>query len=161
MSTPIIVMLVILVILIAAFVALYFMGKKAEARRAEQQVQMDAMAQQVSMLIIDKKMMKFKDAGFPEQMMNAVPWYQKGMKVPVVKAKIGSQMMTLIADGEIFDQIPVKKEVKATVSGLYITKVRGLRGGNAPVEAKKKKGLRAWALKKRKELEAEQNKTNK
>lgn len=161
MSTPIIVMLVILVILIAAFVALYFMGKKAEARRAEQQVQMDAMAQQVSMLIIDKKMMKFKDAGFPEQMMNAVPWYQKGMKVPVVKAKIGPQMMTLIADGEIFDQIPVKKEVKATVSGLYITKVRGLRGGNAPVEAKKKKGLRAWALKKRKELEAEQNKTNK
>ena len=161
MSTPIIVMLVILVILIAAFVALYFMGKKAEARRAEQQVQMDAMAQQVSMLIIDKKMMKFKDAGFPEQMMNAVPWYQKGMKVPVVKAKIGPQMMTLIADGEIFDQIPVKKEVKATVSGLYITKVRGLRGGNAPVEAKKKKGIRAWALKKRKELEAEQNKTNK
>ena len=161
MSTPIIVMLVILVILIAAFVALYFMGKKAEARRAEQQVQMDAMAQQVSMLIIDKKMMKFKDAGFTEQMMNAVPWYQKGMKVPVVKAKIGPQMMTLIADGEIFDQIPVKKEVKATVSGLYITKVRGLRGGNAPVEAKKKKGIRAWALKKRKELEAEQNKTNK
>ena len=161
MSTPIIVMLVILVILIAAFVALYFMGKKAEARRAEQQVQMDAMAQQVSMLIIDKKMMKFKDAGFPEQMMNAVPWYQKGMKVPVVKAKVGPQMMTLIADGEIFDQIPVKKEVKATVSGLYITKVRGLRGGNAPVEAKKKKGIRAWALKKRKELEAEQNKTNK
>ena len=161
MSAPIIVMLVILVILIAAFVALYFMGKKAEARRAEQQVQMDAMAQQVSMLIIDKKMMKFKDAGFPEQMMNAVPWYQKGMKVPVVKAKVGPQMMTLIADGEIFDQIPVKKEVKATVSGLYITKVRGLRGGNAPVEAKKKKGIRAWALKKRKELEAEQNKTNK
>ncbi len=159
MSAPIIVLLVILVVLIAAFVALYFMGKKAEARRAEQQVQMDAMAQQVSMLIIDKKMMKFKDAGFPEQMMNAVPWYQKGMKVPVVKAKVGPQMMTLIADGEIFDQIPVKKEVKATVSGLYITKVRGLRGGNAPVEAKKKKGLRAWALNKRKELEAEQNKT--
>lgn len=158
MSAPIIVLLVILVVLIAAFVALYFMGKKAEARRAEQQVQMDAMAQQVSMLIIDKKMMKFKDAGFPEQMMNAVPWYQKGMKVPVVKAKVGPQMMTLIADGEIFDQIPVKKEVKATVSGLYITKVRGLRGGNAPVEPKKKKGLRAWALKKRKQLEAEQNK---
>lgn len=108
------------------------------------------------MLIIDKKMMKFKDAGFPEQMMSAVPWYQKGMKVPVVKAKVGPQMMTLICDGEIFDQVPVKKEVKATVSGLYITKVKGLRGGNAPVETKKKKGLRAWALKKRKELESEQ-----
>ncbi len=35
--------------------------------------------------------------------------------------------MTLIADEQIYDEIPVKKEVKATVSGLYITGVRGLR----------------------------------
>ncbi len=52
MSTPIIVLLVILVVLIAAFVALYFMGKKAEARQAEQKAQMDAVAQQVSILLI-------------------------------------------------------------------------------------------------------------
>lgn len=50
--------------------------------------------------------------------------------------------MTLIADEQIYDEIPVKKEVKATVSGLYITGVRGLRG---PLEkpVKKKKGFRA------------------
>ena len=42
----------------------------------------------------------------------------------------------------IFEEIPVKKEVKATVSGLYITSVRGMRG---PIEkpAQKKKGFRA------------------
>ena len=34
----------------------------------------------------------------------------------------------LICDAAIFDQIPVKKEVKATVSGIYITGVRGIRG---------------------------------
>jgi hypothetical protein len=50
--------------------------------------------------------------------------------------------MSLIADEAVFDEIPVKKEVKATVSGLYITAVRGLRG---PIEKpeKKKKGFRA------------------
>ena len=50
--------------------------------------------------------------------------------------------MTLICDGQIFDSVPVKKEVKATVSGLYITAVKGMRG---PIEvpAKKKKGFMA------------------
>ena len=73
----------------------------------------------------------------------------------IVREKIMDGTIVPLYDAEIFDEIPVKKEVKATVSGLYITKVRGLRGGNAPVDAKKKKGLRAWALNKRKELEAQ------
>ena len=158
MNTPMIVLLVILVVMIAAFVALYFMGKKAQARQDEQRAQMDAVAQQVSMLIIDKKKLKMKESGLPEAVVSAVPWYQKNVKVPVVKAKVGPQMMTLICDAEIYDEIPVKKEVKATVSGLYITKVKGLRGGNVKPEAKKKKSLRTWALNKRKELEAEKNK---
>jgi type II secretory pathway pseudopilin PulG len=155
MSTGIIVLLVILVVMIAALVALYFMGKKAQTRQEEQRAQMDAVAQQVSMLIIDKKRLKMKDSGLPEAVISATPWYAKNSKIPVVKAKVGPQMMTLICDAEIFDEMPVKKEVKATVSGLYITKVRGLRGGNATVDTKKKKGLRAWALNKRKELEAQ------
>ena len=41
---------------------------------------------------------------------------------------LGPRIMTLICDAAIFDQIPVKKEVKATVSGIYITGVRGIRG---------------------------------
>ena len=158
MSTGIIVLLVILVVMIAALVALYFMGKKAQTRQEEQRAQMDAVAQQVSMLIIDKKRLKMKNSGLPEAVIAATPWYAKNSKVPVVKAKVGPQMMTLICDAEIFDEMPVKKEVKATVSGLYITKVKGIRGGNVQTDTKKKKGLRAWALNKRKELEAEKNK---
>ena len=46
--------------------------------------------------------------------------------------------MTLVADEKIYDEIPVKKEVKATVSGIYITAVKGLHGKIAPVEQKKK-----------------------
>ena len=60
--------------------------------------------------------------------------------------------MTLICDATIFDDIPVKKEVKARVSGLYITSVRGLHGKHDTTDTKKKKGLRAWALRKQKEL---------
>ena len=60
-------------------------------------------------------------------------------KLPIVKAKVGPKVMTLIADDACFDMIPVKKEVKAVVSGLYITEVKGLRGPIENKDEKKKK----------------------
>ena len=54
MSTVTIVLLVILVILIAAVIALYFFGKKAQKKQDEQQAQIQANKQTVSMTVIDK-----------------------------------------------------------------------------------------------------------
>ena len=139
MNTFTIVLLVILVVLIAACIALYFFGKKAEKRQAEQQEQMDAVAQTVSMLVIDKKMMKLKEAGFPSVVLENTPKYLRRTKVPVVKAKIGPRIMTLMCDAKVFEVIPVKKEVKAVVSGIYIS----VRGGSIEAPQKKKKGLLA------------------
>ena len=128
MSTVTIVLLVILVILIAALVALYFFGKKAQKKQDEQQAQIQANKQTVSMLIIDKKRMPLKDSGLPQMVIDQTPKMMRRAKLPIVKAKVGPRIMTLICDAAIFDQIPVKKEVKATVSGIYITGVRGIRG---------------------------------
>ena len=139
MSTFTIVLLVILIVLIVACVVLYFLGKKAEKRQAEQQEQLDAVAQTVSMLIIDKGNMRMKDAGLPAIVLENTPKYLRRSKVPVVKAKVGPKIMTLMCDAQIYPLIPVKKEVKATVSGIYITAVKGLRG---PLETpQKKKGF--------------------
>ena len=134
------VILIIVVVLVGALVALYFFGKKAEKKQAEQQEQMEAIKQTVSMLIIDKKKMRLKDSGLPQMVIDQTPKLMRRTKMPVVKAKVGPRIMTLICDAAIFDQIPVKKEVKATVSGIYITGVRGIRG---PLETpqKKKKGF--------------------
>ena len=57
--------------------------------------------------------------------------------MPIVKAKVGPKVMTLMCDDKIFPYIPVKKEVKAVVSGLYITDVKGIRGALATPEKKK------------------------
>lgn len=65
--------------------------------------------------------MKMKDAGLPSQVMEQANKLMQRAKLPIVKAKVGPRVMTLIADEQIYDDIPVKKEVKATVSGLYIT----------------------------------------
>jgi uncharacterized protein YneF (UPF0154 family) len=134
-----IILLVILIVLIIGCIVLYFLGKKAEKKQADQQAQLQAAAQTVSMLIIDKGRLKLKDAGFPPIVLENTPKYLRRSKVPVVKAKIGPKVMTLMCDAEIFPMIPVKKEVKATVSGIYITSVRGIRG---PLETPpKKKGF--------------------
>ena len=123
-------MIVIIVILVVACIVLYFLGKKAEKKQAEQQEQLDAVAQTVSMLIIDKKKMKLKEAGLPAVVLENTPKYLRRAKVPVVKAKVGPKIMTLMCDGRVFEVIPVKKEIKAVVSGLYITGIKSVRGGS-------------------------------
>ena len=138
MNTISIVLLVILAILIIAVIALYFLGKKAQQRQSEQQAQIDAMKQTVSMLVIDKKRMKLRDAGLPQAIIDQTPKWARGSKLPVVKAKVGPQVMSLICDEKIFDSVPVKKEVKAVVSGIYITDVKGLHGKPIVQEQKKK-----------------------
>ncbi len=134
-------LLVILIVMIVAMIVLYILGKRAQKKKEEQDAQLAAAAQTVSMLIIDKKRLRIKESGLPQQVIDQTPKLMRRSKLPIVKAKVGSKVMSLIADDAIFDEIPVKKEVKATVSGLYITAVRGLRG---PLEKpEKKKGFRA------------------
>lgn len=66
------------------------------------------------------------------------PKYLRRTKVPVVKAKIGAKIMTLMCENKVFEVLPVKKEVKAVVSGLYITEIKSVRGGSIEQPEKKK-----------------------
>lgn len=138
MPTWSIVLLCILAVLIIGVVVLYFLGKKAQKKQAEQEEMMQANKQTISMLIIDKKRMKLKDSGLPQVVIDQTPKLMRRSKLPIVKAKIGPQIMSLICDDKIFDSVPVKKEVKAVVSGIYILDVKGLHGKAEKKEEKKK-----------------------
>ena len=151
MPTWVIVLLVIVAVLAVILGVLIFLGKKAQKKQAEQQAQIEAAKQSVSMLIIDKKRMKLKDAGLPQMVLDQAPKLMRSSKLPIVKAKIGPQIMYLVADERIFDSIPVKKEVKATVSGIYITDVKGLHGKITSDQPKKKKSKFRQALEKAQE----------
>ena len=146
-----IVVLVIVAVLAIILGVLIFLGKKAQKKQAEQQAQIEAAKQSVSMLIIDKKRMKLKDAGLPQMVLAQAPKLMRSSKLPIVKAKIGPQIMSLIADKRIFDSIPVKKEVKATISGIYITDVKGLHGKITSDQPQKKKSKFRQALEKAQE----------
>jgi len=136
MSTFLIVLLIVLAVLVVLLIALYIFGKKAQKKQALQQEQMEAAKQTVSMLIIDKKKLKIKDSGLPQMVIDQTPKLMRGSKLPIVKAKVGPRIMTLVCDAKIFDSVPIKKEVKAVVSGIYITDVKGVR---APLETTVKK----------------------
>ena len=138
MSPLTIVLIVILVLVIAACIALYIFGKKAEKKQAAQREQMEAAAQVISMLIIDKKKMKLKEAGLPAAVIENTPKYLRRTKIPVVKAKIGPRITTLMCENKVFGVMPVKKEIKAVVSGLYITEIKSVRGGSIEPPQKKK-----------------------
>ncbi|MCI8585797.1 MAG: hypothetical protein HFI92_07870 [Lachnospiraceae bacterium] len=131
------VLIVILVILVAVFIALIYFGNKMQKKQAENQAQLEAMAQTVSMLIIDKKRLKVKDSGLPAVVIDQVPKYLRRSKMPIVKAKVGPKVMNLVADEKIFELLPVKKEVKVVVSGIYITAIKGARGGIEKPQPKK------------------------
>jgi len=150
LNTFTIVLLVILAVLVIALVVLYFLGKKAQKRQEQQQAQIDAMKQTISMLIIDKKRMKMKDSGLPQTVIDQTPKLMRNSKLPIVKAKVGPQIMSLVCEEKIFDSVPVKKEVKAVVSGIYITDVKGLHG-KPIVSPAKKKGFFKRALEKAQE----------
>ena len=110
-----------------------------QKKQAEQQEALEANKQTTSMLIIDKKRMKLKDSGLPQMVIDQTPKYMRRAKLPILKVKVGPQIMSLICDDKIYDYVPVKKEVKAVVSGIYVLDVKGLHGKNNIAPVKKSK----------------------
>lgn len=150
-------LLLIVVVVAAVLVALYFLGKRTQKKQNEQQAQIEAAKQTVSMLIIDKKRLPIKKSGLPQMVIDQTPRLMRRAKLPIVKAKVGPRIMVLVADAKVYELIPLKKEVKATVSGIYITEVRGVRG---PLEAPPKK-KKFWARMKDKVLSSQAAETEK
>ena len=125
--SPVAITLLVIVIVLAIIIAvLYFLGKKAQKKQAEQQE------------LLDKKRMKMKDAGLPQMVIDQTPKMMRGSKLPIIKAKVGPQIVSLICDEKIFESVPVKKEVKAVVSGIYVLDVKGLHGKTEAAPEKKK-----------------------
>ena len=130
---PWIITAVILVIGIAVLAFLYYKGSKMQKQQAEQKAKLLEAAQQATILVIDKKRMPLIDSGLPQVILDQTPKRARRAKVPVVKAKIGPRVMSLIADEDVYDQIPVKAEVKAMINNFR----------KAPVPAPEKKGFMA------------------
>ena len=133
----------IVVFLIAVVVFLFIYGRRLQRKQADTEKQMEAMKQQVSILVIDKQKKKITESGLPDAVIAQTPKYARRMKVPVVRAKIGPRVMNLIADAKVFEVLPVKKTCSVIIRGIYITEIKSVRGGSVPKLPEKKKGFMA------------------
>ena len=149
LGKAVIISIIVLVVMIAILIALYFFGNKLQEKQMAQREQIDAASQPATLFIIDKKIMPMKDAKLPKMVMDQAPKRYQRAKIPVVKAKVGPKIMTLICDEGIYDDVPQHGEVKVMLSGIYITSVKTLhkktkkmQEAEAASGKKRKKSLR-------------------
>lgn len=150
-----IISLIVFVVLMGILLVMYFVGNKMQKKQIEQREQIEAASQPATLFIIDKKIMPMKDAKLPKVVMDQAPKRYHRAKLPIVKAKVGPQIMTLICDEAIFDDVPSHGEVKVTLSGIYITSVKTLHKKTKKMQQeeaangkKRKKSLRERLMRK-------------
>ena len=139
MGTVGIVLLVILAVVLVAFVVLYFVGRRLQKKQEASQASIDAAAQTMNFFIIDKKKMKLSEAGLPKAVTEQTPKYLRRAKLPMIKVKVGPRVMSLICDAKVYETLAPKQEVKATVSGIYVTSAKRIRGPIVETDPKKRK----------------------
>lgn len=121
--------IVLLITLIVALIvaALYFLNRWATKKMGNQQEMIERTKQSVTIYVIDKKKTKAKDANLPKAVMDNLPKVYRFIKTPLVKAKVGPQIITLMCDKKVFEALPVKKNVKVELAGIYIIGMKGLK----------------------------------
>jgi hypothetical protein len=117
--------IIVAVVLILVAAGLYFLNRWASKRMATQNEMVEKHKQTATIYIIDKKKEKIQNANLPKAMAAQIPRMSKLMKVPLVKAKIGKEIMTLMCDNNVFPALPVKKTVTVEMAGIYIVSMKG------------------------------------
>ncbi len=142
---------IVLAVLVAILVGLYFWGTKMQKKYDEQQTMINQNKQSAAIFVIDKKKDNIANLKLPKVMKDQLPWYYKRRKMPVVIAKIGPQIQTFMCDQSIYDSIPVKKQINVELAGILIVRVTK---GKLPDT--KKKGFMSKLRKKQAELQTKQ-----
>ncbi|MDF1617728.1 hypothetical protein [Petrocella sp. FN5] len=121
------ILLIVLAVVAVVLAILYFVGKKMQKKADGQQAMIDQQKMTVTILVIDKKKMRIKDSNLPKIVQDQVPAYLKLRKMPLVKAKIGPKISTLMCDEKVFKELPIKKNVKVDIAGMYIIGIKNYK----------------------------------
>jgi len=133
------IILIVFVVVVAAVAGLYFLNRWAYKRMGEQQSIIDRTKQVASIYVIDKAKMKAAQSNLPKVVLGQLPRMYRFIKLPLVKAKIGPQVATLMCDKEVWRALPLKKTVKVEMAGLYIVSMPGMKSKKEMKEQRKNK----------------------
>ena len=131
--------IIILVMVIVGIggAAFFFLSRWSYKKMDEHTTLVDAHRQAATIFVIDKQRGRIKPGLFPKAVMDAMPITTKLIKMNFVKAKVGPQIMTLMCERNIYDALPMKKNVKVELAGIYIASMHGLKS-KAEMKAMKK-----------------------
>lgn len=121
------ILLIVLAVVAVVLGVLYFLGRRLQTKADGQQEMINQSKITTSILVIDKKKMRVKDSNLPQIVQDQVPAYLKWRKMPLVKAKIGPKIQTLMCDEKVFKELPVKKNVKVELAGMYIISIKSYK----------------------------------
>lgn len=133
MNASDIMIITIVVLAILIFLA-YRMNRKAMGQMIQAQDFIDANRTTVQIFVIDKKNEKPSASNMPKAVFEQLPKRAKMRKAFLVRAKVGPQIVTLMCDKPVYNVMPVKKNVKVDLAGMYIVGITGMN-----LEDKKKK----------------------
>lgn len=119
--------LIVLAVVAVVLGILYFVGRRLQTKADGQQEIINQSKIITSILVIDKKKMRIGDSNLPQIVQDQVPIYLKWRKMPLVKAKIGPKIQTLMCDEKLFKTLPIKKNVKVELAGMYIVGIKGYK----------------------------------
>ncbi len=116
--------IIIGVVIAIAITAFFIIKRKMKKKMDTQQSLVDQHKVTTSILVLEKKKDKISNANIPKSVVAQIPRIYKLRKVPLVKAKIGPQVMDLLCDEKIFDKLPEKKTVRVDLAGIYIAGIK-------------------------------------
>ncbi len=121
------IILIVLLVIAVVLVGLYFVGRKLQTKMDQQQTLINQHKVVTSILVIDKKKEKITKANLPKMVVDQIPKMYRFRKMPLVKAKIGPQVMTLLCDDKVFKKLPTKKMVKIELAGIFIVGIKSVK----------------------------------
>ncbi|HPW50875.1 MAG TPA: hypothetical protein PKV85_00805 [Spirochaetota bacterium] len=127
---------IILVVIIGGFIAYKIIRKRITKKIAAQQEVVNQHKQTVTIFVIEKKMAKISEAKLPKAVVDQIPAIYKLKKLPLVTAKVGQQIVTLISEDKIYSSIPEKKNVTIELAGIFIA---GIKNSNNSAPKKKRR----------------------
>lgn len=112
---------IIIAVVVAGLVAGFiFLRKKFRKRMNDQDSIVNQHKVVTSILVLEKRKDKVTNANMPKAVIAQIPKLYKIKKMPLVKAKIGPQVMDLLCDDSVFDKLPERKTVRVELAGIFI-----------------------------------------
>lgn len=122
---------VVIGVLVAGY---YILKKRVQKNLTAQKELVDKHKITANILILEKRMDKIQNAQIPKDIISQMPKIYKFRKMPIVRAKIGPQVMDLLCEKEVFDKLPDKKSVNVELAGIYIA---GISKGKGPQKGRR------------------------